>query len=75
MRRTNTTPHPHADSTHSLPPRPLRNNVRRAQAVVQAPINQSRRTKPTEPAIVVPTSLRGSCARENGTVFSLFHWS
>lgn len=44
MRRTSTTPPPML-TVHSLPPRPLRNNVRRAQAVVQAPINQLRRTQ------------------------------
>lgn len=43
MRRT-TTPPPML-TVYSLPPRPLRNNVRRAQAVVQAPINQPRRTQ------------------------------
>lgn len=44
MRRTNTTPPPLL-TARSLPPCPLRNDVRRAQAVVQAPINQPRRTQ------------------------------
>lgn len=56
----------------SLPPRPLRNGVRRAQAVVQAPINQPHRTKTTEPAEASPSPL-ARFVRSRGTT-PCFHY-